>query len=46
MKTETLRGNHRIYYYEYPAGNRAYGGGGWSSRAKHRPGGLSKHRAC
>ena len=37
MKTETLRGNHRIYYYEYPAGNRAYGGGGWSSRAKHRP---------
>jgi hypothetical protein len=26
MKTETLRGNHRIYYYEYPAGNRAYGG--------------------
>jgi hypothetical protein len=37
MKTETLRGNHRIYYYEYPTGNRAYGGGGWSSRARHRP---------
>jgi hypothetical protein len=37
MKLETLRGNHRIYYYEYPAGNRAYGGGGWSARAKHRP---------
>lgn len=37
MKEQTLRGNHRIYYYDYPTGNRPYGGGGWSSRAKHRP---------
>lgn len=37
MTTETLRGNHRIYYYDYPIGNRPYGGGGWSSRARHRP---------
>jgi len=36
--TETiLRGNHRIFYYDYPTGNRAFGGGGWSSRARHRP---------
>lgn len=37
MTTETLRGNHRIYYYDYPTGNRPYGGGGWSAHAKHRP---------
>lgn len=37
MKTDTLRGLHRIFYYEYPTGNRAFGGGGWSSRARHRP---------
>jgi hypothetical protein len=33
----TLKGDHLIYYYEYPTGNRPYGGGGWSSRAKRRP---------
>jgi hypothetical protein len=36
-KVNVLRGLHRIFYYEYPTGNRAYGGGGWSSRARHRP---------
>jgi hypothetical protein len=37
MKTETLRGKHLVYYYDYPTGNRPFGGGGWSSRARHRP---------
>ena len=39
MKTERqkLTGNYTAYYYEYPTGNRAYGGGGWSRRAKRRP---------
>lgn len=35
--TETLRGKFFCYYYEYPAGNRSHGGGGWSRQAKHRP---------
>jgi hypothetical protein len=37
MTSTRLRGNHRIYYYDYPTGNRAFGGGGWSSKAKSRP---------
>ena len=39
MKTEatTLRGLHLIYFYEYPTGNRPYGGGGWSRHAKRKP---------
>lgn len=32
-----LRGTYRIFFYEYPTGNRPYGGGGWSAHAKHRP---------
>jgi hypothetical protein len=27
----------KAVWLEFPAGNRAYGGGGWSRRAKHRP---------
>ncbi|MDP2692717.1 MAG: hypothetical protein Q8O88_03715 [bacterium] len=30
-------GRYFILYLEFPVGNRAYGGGGWSSKAKHRP---------
>ena len=39
MKTDRqkLAGNYTAYYYVYPTGNRAYGGGGWSRRAKRRP---------
>ena len=39
MKTDRqkLAGNYPAYYYVYPTGNRAYGGGGWSRRAKRRP---------
>jgi hypothetical protein len=38
MKNEvtTLRGKHLIYFYEYPTGNRPYGGG-WSRQAKRKP---------
>jgi len=28
---------YKCVWYEYPTGNRAYGGGGWSRYAKHRP---------
>ena len=27
----------KCVWLEFPAGNRAFGGGGWSRRAKHRP---------
>lgn len=39
MKTETttLKGAHRVYWYEYPARTGPYGSGGWSRHAKHRP---------
>lgn len=26
-----------VYWYDYPAGQGAYGSGGWSRHAKHRP---------
>jgi hypothetical protein len=29
--------HHLCYWYEFPTGNRAYGAGGWSRHAKHRP---------
>lgn len=28
---------YQVAYLIFPAGNRAYGGGGWSRHAKHRP---------
>jgi hypothetical protein len=37
LESEFLRGVFLVQWLEYPVGNRAYGGGGWSSRAKHRP---------
>lgn len=29
--------NYQCYWYDYPTGNRAYGAGGWSRSARHRP---------
>lgn len=37
MKVETIKGPFRVYWYEYPARQGAYGSGGWSRNAKHRP---------
>lgn len=28
---------YQCYWYDYPTGNRAYGAGGWSRSARHRP---------
>jgi len=30
-------GDYTVKYLEFPVGNRAYGGGGWSRNARHRP---------
>lgn len=34
---ETVEGVFLIQWLEFPTGNRAYGGGGWSRGAKYRP---------
>jgi hypothetical protein len=31
------KGRYRVYWYDYPTGQGAYGSGGWSRHAKHRP---------
>lgn len=37
LKSEILTGVFVVQWFEFPTGNRAYGGGGWSRNARHRP---------
>lgn len=35
--SKTITGVFVVQWFEFPTGNRAFGGGGWSRSARHRP---------
>ena len=37
MKSTIITGVFVVQWFEFPTGNRAFGGGGWSRNARHRP---------